>query len=149
MLAAKFAEDLLMKFSYKLSDAIHILAYLEIFKDGDRSSRQIAASIEANPSVVRSLMSNLRTAGLIVTRQGAAGANLAKSPAEINLYDVYQAIDMQRLLHVDPKTNPNCPVGANIQTVLDQVYTAAEQAAFAKLKDTSLADVIAAITARF
>ncbi|GET10685.1 Rrf2 family transcriptional regulator [Ligilactobacillus agilis] len=138
-----------MKFSYKLSDAIHILAYLEIFKDGDRSSRQIAASIEANPSVVRSLMSNLRTAGLIVTRQGAAGANLAKSPAEINLYDVYQAIDMQRLLHVDPKTNPNCPVGANIQTVLDQVYTAAEQAAFAKLKDTSLADVIAAITARF
>ncbi len=149
MLAAKFAEDLLMKFSYKLSDAIHILAYLEIFKDGDRSSRQIAASIEANPSVVRSLMSNLRTAGLIVTRQGAAGANLAKSPAEINLYDVYQAIDMQRLLHIDPKTNPNCPVGANIQTVLDQVYTAAEQAAFAKLKDTSLADVIAAITARF
>ena len=149
MLAAKFAEDLLMKFSYKLSDAIHILAYLEIFKDGDRSSRQIAASIEANPSVVRSLMSSLRTAGLIVTRQGAAGANLAKSPAEINLYDVYQAIDMQRLLHVDPKTNPNCPVGANIQTVLDQVYTAAEQAAFAKLKDTSLADVIAAITARF
>ena len=149
MLAAKFAEDLLMKFSYKLSDAIHILAYLEIFKDGDRSSRQIAASIEANPSVVRSLMSNLRTAGLIVTRQGAAGANLAKSPAEINLYDVYQAIDMQRLLHIDPKTNPNCPVGANIQTVLDQVYTAVEQAAFAKLKDTSLADVIAAITARF
>lgn len=149
MLAAKFAEDLLMKFSYKLSDAIHILAYLEIFKDGDRSSRQIAASIEANPSVVRSLMSNLRTAGLIVTRQGAAGANLAKSPAEINLYDVYQAIDMQRLLHIDPKTNPNCPVGANIQTVLDQVYTAAEQAAFAKLKDTSLADVIAAIKARF
>lgn len=149
MLAAKFAEDLLMKFSYKLSDAIHILAYLEIFKDGDRSSRQIAASIEANPSVVRSLMSNLRTAGLIVTRQGAAGASLAKSPAEINLYDVYQAIDMQRLLHVDPKTNPNCPVGANIQTVLAQVYTAAEQAAFAKLKDTSLADVIAAITARF
>ncbi|MBL1055712.1 Rrf2 family transcriptional regulator [Lactobacillus agilis] len=138
-----------MKFSYKLSDAIHILAYLEIFKDGDRSSRQIAASIEANPSVVRSLMSNLRTAGLIVTRQGAAGASLAKSPAEINLYDVYQAIDMQRLLHIDPKTNPNCPVGANIQTVLDQVYTAAEQAAFAKLKDTSLADVIAAITARF
>ncbi|GET18547.1 Rrf2 family transcriptional regulator [Ligilactobacillus agilis] len=138
-----------MKFSYKLSDAIHILAYLEIFKDGDRSSRQIAASIEANPSVVRSLMSNLRTAGLIVTRQGAAGASLAKSPAEINLYDVYQAIDMQRLLHIDPKTNPNCPVGANIQTVLDQVYTAAEQAAFAKLKDTSLADVIVAITARF
>ena len=138
-----------MKFSYKLSDAIHILAYLEIFKDGDRSSRQIAASIKANPSVVRSLMSNLRTAGLIVTRQGAAGASLAKSPAEINLYDVYQAIDMQRLLHIDPKTNPNCPVGANIQTVLDQVYTAAEQAAFAKLKDTSLADVIAAIKARF
>lgn len=149
MLAAKFAEDLLMKFSYKLSDAIHILAYLEIFKDGDRSSRQIAASIEANPSVVRGLMSNLRTAGLIVTRQGAAGASLTKSPAEINLYDVYQAIDMQRLLHIDPKTNPNCPVGANIQTVLDQVYTAAEQAAFAKLKDTSLADVIAAIKARF
>ena len=94
-----------MKFSHKLSDAIHILAYLDIFKDGDRSSKQIAASIEANPSVVRSLMSDLRRAGLIQSQQGAPNATLAKDPANITLLDVYHALNMNHdLLHIDPYT---------------------------------------------
>ena len=34
-----------MKYSYKLSDAIHLLSYLDIYKDGDLSSKAIANSI--------------------------------------------------------------------------------------------------------
>ncbi|KRM03188.1 hypothetical protein FC60_GL001272 [Limosilactobacillus gastricus DSM 16045] len=49
-----------MKFSYKFSDAIHLLAYLDIYQNGDLSSRRIADSIEANPSVVRNLMRDLK-----------------------------------------------------------------------------------------
>lgn len=138
-----------MKFSYKLSDAVHILAYLEIFKDGDLSSRQIAASIESNPSVVRNLMSKLRLAGLITTKQGAAKTTLAKAPEEISLYDVYRAINMERLLHVDPKTNPDCPIGRNIQSVLDETYNEIEAAAFEKMRLTSLAMIIAKLKQHF
>lgn len=49
-----------MKFSHKLSDAVHLLTYIEIFPDDDLSSRAIARSIVTNPSMVRSLMMDLR-----------------------------------------------------------------------------------------
>lgn len=138
-----------MKFSHKLSDAIHILAYLDIFKDGDRSSKQIAASIEANPSVVRSLMSDLRRAGLIQSQQGAPNATLAKDPANITLLDVYHALNMNHdLLHIDPKTNPNCLVGANIQDTLNEIYAQVQIAAETQLQATTLQDVITGILHR-
>lgn len=68
-----------MKFSHKLSDAVHLLAYIEIFPDDDLSSRAIARSIVTNPSMVRSLMMDLRKAGFLKTKQGSAEPELAKS----------------------------------------------------------------------
>ena len=132
-----------MKYSYKLSDAVHLLSYLHIYQDGDLSSKAIADSIESNPSVVRQLMSDLRTAGLIGTRKGAAEPRLAKKPREINLFDIYQAINMDHdLLHVDPKTNLKCIVGGNIQASLEKYYDQIQAAAFNEMKQISLADVI-------
>ena len=46
------------------------------------------------------------------------------------------------LLAVDPKTNPDCIVGGNIQTVLKQYYQDAQTAAEARLAKTSLQDVV-------
>ena len=72
-----------MKFSHKLSDAVHLLVYIEIFPDDDLSSRAIARSIVTNPSMVRSLMMDLRKAGLLKTKQGSAEPELAKAYAEV------------------------------------------------------------------
>lgn len=138
-----------MKYSYKLSDAVHLLSYLHIYQDGDLSSRAIASSIESNPSVVRQLMSDLRKAGLIATTKGAATPKLAKVPQDISLYDVYQAINMEHdLLHVDPQTNPQCIVGGNIQSTLNDYYAEIQKVAFDKMKEISLADVISDILER-
>ncbi|QNQ82212.1 Rrf2 family transcriptional regulator [Lactobacillus sp. PV037] len=138
-----------MKYSYKLSDAIHLLSYLEIYKDGDLSSKAIARSIESNPTLVRQLMSDLRNAGIIATQKGKAGAKLLKSPKDINIYDIYCAINMDHnLLHVDPKTNPACVVGSNIQDTLNESYQEIEIAAFNKMKQISLSDIIANILAK-
>lgn len=135
-----------MKYSYKLSDAVHILSYLYIYHDGDLSSRAIAQSVESNPSVVRQLMSDLREAGLIETRKGAAAPRLAKQPSEITLRDIYLAINMDHdLLHVDPKTNPQCIVGGNIQSTLDGLYARVQKAAFDEMTTITLADVISDI----
>ncbi|HCU42393.1 transcriptional regulator [Leuconostoc pseudomesenteroides] len=132
-----------MRFSYKLSDAIHILAFLDIYRDGDLSSKMIAASIGANASVVRNLMSELRESGFITTRQGAVTPMLAKSPSEISLYDVYIAISIDHnLLHIDPKTNPDCIVGGNIQQTLNGIYSEIETTAYDRMKSISISDVI-------
>lgn len=138
-----------MKYSYKLSDAIHILSYIYIYRDGDLSSRMIASSIESNPSVVRQLMSDLRKAGLIETHKGAVKPRLSRTPQQITLLDVYQAINMDHdLLHVDPKTNPNCIVGGNIQDTLNTFYSQIQQAAFSQMKNITLQDIIGDILLR-
>ncbi|AFS41184.1 MAG: Rrf2 family transcriptional regulator [Leuconostoc gelidum] len=132
-----------MRVSYKLSDAIHILAYIEIFKQHDLSSKAIAASIGSNASVVRNLMLDLRAANLLTTHQGIAAPELAKSPNDISIYAVYCAINMtHKLLHIDPKTNPNCLVGGHIQDTLNQFYDDIETAAYDQMKTISLAHVI-------
>lgn len=132
-----------MKFSHKLSDAVHLLAYIEIFPDDDLSSRAIARSIVTNPSMVRSLMMDLRKAGLLKTKQGSAEPELAKQPEEISLYDIFAAVDMDHhLLHVDEDTEQKCPVGGNIQGPLAKAYAEVEEAAFAKMREISLQEIV-------
>lgn len=132
-----------MKFSHKLSDAVHLLVYIEIFPDDDLSSRAIARSIVTNPSMVRSLMMDLRKAGLLKTKQGSAEPELAKQPEEISLYDIFAAVDMDHhLLHVDEDTEQKCPVGGNIQGPLAKAYAEVEEAAFAKMREISLQEIV-------
>ncbi|MBF7124703.1 Rrf2 family transcriptional regulator [Pediococcus pentosaceus] len=138
-----------MKYSYKLSDAIHILTYLIIYRDGDLSSKTIADSIESNASTVRNLMSDLRSAGLITTKVGSASPALNARPSEISILDVYKAVDMDHnLLHIDPKTNPQCVVGGSIQDVLDDAYAEIQQSAFQKMDEITIADITEGILQR-
>lgn len=132
-----------MRYSYKFSDAIHLLAYLVVYHDGDRSSKAIANSIEANPSAVRKLMADLRQADLLVTQAGRAQLTLAKAAKTITLLDIYRALQMDHdLLHVDPATNLQCPVGGAIQPVLGGFYQEIQVAAYKRMQAITLADVV-------
>lgn len=74
---------------------------------------------------------------------GVARASLAKPASEISVLDVYRAItSTASLLHVDPKTNPNCVVGANIQNTLEEVYQRVQNAAELEMSQISIQDVI-------
>ncbi|KRN98706.1 Rrf2 family transcriptional regulator [Companilactobacillus kimchiensis] len=132
-----------MKFSNKLSDGVHILAYVDICKDGDLSSAAIASSIESNPSLVRRMMSRLKKAGLLVSQPGVVAPGLSRPASEISLLDVYQAMeDNQNLLHVDEKTNPQCIVGGNIQQTLTKVYQKIQADAEESMAQESLQNII-------
>ena len=113
-----------MKYSIQFSDAIHIIAYIEIYKGTDvLSSEMIARSVETNPANVRKIMSQLKKSGLIITQVGKPNPTLAKRLEEITLLDIYKSIEGNtNLIQVDPKTNPDCIVGANIQDVLNEKY---------------------------
>ena len=88
-------------------------------------------------------MSKLKKAGLLNNQPGVARASLAKPASEISVLDVYRAItSTASLLHVDPKTNPNCVVGANIQNTLEEVYQRVQNAAELEMSQISIQDVI-------
>lgn len=132
-----------MRYSHRLSDAIHILAYIDIYHDSDLSSTAIAASVESNPALVRRLMVALRRAGLLATQQGTATPRLARQPAKISLLDVYQAVEEEgNLLHVDDKTNPKCVVGGNIQETLRVAYDEVQRAAETQMAQITLASLV-------
>ena len=132
-----------MKYSHKLSDAVHIMAYIEICRGQTLSSGEIAKSINSNPSLVRRLMMYLTRSGLLITQKGIAQPPLAKDSAKISLFDIYSAIiDENNLLHVDDKTNPNCVVGGNIQRVLEVEYAKVQIAAETEMKKISLKKIV-------
>ena len=135
-----------MKFSNKLSDGVHILAYIDICKDGDLSSAAIAGSIESNPSLVRRMMSRLSKAGLLVSRPGVVAPKLGRPADEITLLDVYKVMeDNQNLLHIDEKTNPACIVGGNIQETLTGIYDQIQKNAEDSMAQVTLQQIIDSI----
>ena len=112
-----------MKYPTKLSDAVHILAFLALQPGSDLTSSKIAESVHTNPAYVRQLMSALRKAGLLRSVKGHPRPALAKEPDQITLLDVYQAVEGDKpLLHQDTHTNPACGVGVNIQLALRDCY---------------------------
>lgn len=132
-----------MAYSTKLSDAIHILSYIEIFPEEDLSSQAISRSIETNPVVVRRLMSALKQAGLLSAKQGVSKPKLEKASENITLLEIAQAVEPEKQwLHINHKTNPNCMVGSAIQGTLNKYYDEVQLAAEKKLAEITLAQVI-------
>ena len=112
-----------MKYSTRLSDAVHILTLIALNESPTLSSGAIAESIHTNPSYVRQFMAKLKKSGLINSYQGQAVPALSRKAEEITLLEIYKAVEGDKpLLHLDTHTNPLCQVGVNIQLALQEYY---------------------------
>ena len=136
-----------MQIGSKFTIGVHILTAIDYFKDLDRvNSEFLAGSIGVNPVIVRTVISQLREAGIVQTQRGSSGAELAKPLHEITLYDVYKAVGSvdaeEGLFHFHEQPNPECPVGRNIHVVLDQHLAEAQRAMEEKLMSVTLADIL-------
>lgn len=132
-----------MKYSARLSDAVHILAFILENKNEKLTSADIAVSIQTNPSYIRQLMAQLKKADLLITQQGQARPMLGKSPQEITLLMIYRAVEGEKpLLHLDTHTNPACGVGVHIQLSLAEYYQRIQQKAEQEMDAITLADIM-------
>ena len=124
--------------------AVHVLAVLA-YKDGDRAtSAFLAASVNTNPVIIRRLLLVLQRARLVETGKGAgSGSRLSRSPARINLAQVYRAVESNEPF-TSPARKPNdaCPVGHCIRKTLAHVFASAELALEQDLERTTLAGVV-------
>src|SRR4051812_42410357 len=86
-------------------------------------SEALARSVNTNPVVVRRLLLALRDAGLIETIAGKhGGSRLRKSPREISLRDIYDAIEPQPLIRVSQrKAWKHCAVSCHMKKIMDKV----------------------------
>ena len=132
-----------MKYSTKVSDAVHILAFIQLNPVDSLSSNRIAESIRNNPGCVRQLMSALRKAGLLSSIKGHPRPALTKEPSAITLLDVYKAVEGDKpLLHLDTHTNPECGVGIYIQLSLQDYFDQIQKTSEEEMKRITLQDIL-------
>ena len=70
-----------MKYSHRLSDAVHILTYLEIYHGQKISSQDLAASVDANPSLIRSLIAKMVKAGILKPKERSCEEMVISQPS--------------------------------------------------------------------
>lgn len=133
-----------MKITSRFTVAVHILLAIDAFGANYKTTSEfIASSVNANPVVIRRALQSLKAAGLVEVKAGSGGAALTKAPADVTLYDVYQAVDCVEgsLFHFHENPNANCPVGKNIHAVLDRHLADAQTAMERELKGVTLGDL--------
>ena len=132
-----------MKYSTKVSDAVHILAFIQLNPTGSLSSSSIAKSIRTNPGCVRQLMSALRRSGLLSSVQGHTRPSMTRRPSAITLLDIYKAVEGDKpLLHLDTHTNPECGVGIYIQLSLQDYFDQVQRTAENEMRQITLQDIL-------
>ena len=132
-----------MKYSTKVSDAVHIMAYIALSGGCPLSSGKIAESIRTNPGYVRQMMSALRKSGLLSSVKGHPRPALTREPSAIPRLDVYKAVEGENpLLHLDTHTNPECGVGVNIQLALQDYFDQIQQKAEEEMENITLQDIL-------
>ncbi|MBM7645926.1 Rrf2 family protein [Scopulibacillus daqui] len=120
-----------MKISSRFTVAVHILSLLSIDGNSSCTSEWIAGSVNTNPVIIRRVIGKLKKAGLVNVRPGTGGAYLLKDLDEITLLDVYKAVEVVeegQLFQIHDQPNPECPVGRNIESVLQVVLERAQSA---------------------
>ena len=135
-----------MQISSKFTIGVHLLAVIVFLAEGEKvTSNVLAGSIGVNPVIVRGVLSQLKEAGIVNTRQGASGVTLNRPLDQISFYDIYKAVDSVKdegLFRFHEHPSPDCPVGRNIHFAvdgrLDQVQTAMEN----EMKEIKLSDVV-------
>lgn len=134
-----------MQISSRFTVALHIFTCVEVFKDDYKvTSDFLAGSINTNPVIIRKILTQLKTAGLIEVARGTGGITITKPLNEITFYDVYEAIEPIEngdLFHFHENPNPECPVGRNIHALLDQKLQAIQGAMEDEMKRYNVEDL--------
>lgn len=134
-----------MQISSRFTIAVHVLTCINTFeKERKVTSDFLAGSVNVNPVIIRRLLSQLKTAGLITVARGSGGASIAKPPDEMTFLDVYHAVECVdgELFHFHENPNGQCPVGRNIHNVLDGRLLQVQNAMENELRKITLADVV-------
>ncbi|KPM46756.1 Rrf2 family transcriptional regulator [Jiulongibacter sediminis] len=129
----------------RFATALHILTLLADSNEEWISSEWIASSINVNPVVVRRELSVLNEAGLVLSRKGKAGGSaLAKNSSDITLDSIYRAVKNSEVLGKrNEKTNPQCPIGKEINAKLDGLFSSIDDSVIRELQGRTLESFVA------
>jgi Rrf2 family protein len=138
---------MIMAINSRMASAVHILCVVAWFPEEGTTSDAIARSLKTNPVVVRRLLKSMEKEGLVKVRRGRnGGVELARSPQDITLDEVYRAVESEdSIFSLRDTVNERCPVARGVLGLLPPVFAAANSAVEASLNRTTLASLMTSI----
>jgi len=108
------------------------------------TSAQLAEGLNANPTAVRAMVSQLVKAGLVESFKGkTGGVRLKKSPEKISLKDIYVAVTEESPVFCSRSEIPHrCKVTRNMESVFTEISQSSEKALLKHLSGTSLSQIM-------
>lgn len=127
----------------QFSMAVHVLSMLACSDGENIKSDRLAKSVNTNAVVIRRVLGQLSQADLIVSQTGAnGGSRLAKCPKEIDLAEVYRAVNCGQVFALHTKgANKDCPVGRSMEAILCGLQKEIDRGIEEKLSAYSLQDI--------
>ena len=133
-----------MSTSSRFAVAVHILTLMAWAGDEPLKSETVARSVNTNAVVIRRLLCQLARAKLVTSQTGAGGGSkLARKPNRITLLEVYRAVEDGNLFALHrQRPSRHCPIGMNIETVLEDVLEQVSGAVEKVLAKITVEDVL-------
>ncbi len=132
-------------FSRTVEYALRAMVYLASQGQGPQSTSAIARATQVPPAYLAKVLQSLGRSGLVVSQRGLrGGVALARSPAELRILEVVNAVEPLRRIRTCPlglagHGSRLCPLHGRMDAAVAQVESA--------LQATSLAEILAEPTA--
>jgi Rrf2 family protein len=131
----------------QFSVAVHLLGLLAAAEPGQvLDSVALAVGPATNPAHVRRVLGHLRADGMVRSQQGAHGGwSLARGPADIDLAQVWLAVNGEDPLLAVHSPDAECPLGALLESTLRRLDRRALALLLEELGALSVADIVAGV----
>jgi Rrf2 family protein len=131
-----------MQITRQADYAVRAVLYLALLGEDKRAATsQIAQRQQIPPSFLAKIVSQLSVAGLLRTSRGArGGVSLARSPEEISLLEVVEAIDGPILLNECVSQNGACVFGDDCP--MRPIWCEAQSELVSRLRSTNFSAFI-------
>lgn len=123
--------------------AVHALVYLN-HKKKMISSDELAKNVCTHPARIRKVMSKLKKAGLLTTKEGAEGGYSFSLDAEkVNLRMVDEALGEPMIAASWHSGNSDmeCLIASGMASVMDGIYAELDSVCRRQLEKTTIADI--------
>lgn len=141
----KEKEDI-MHISTKCSIAIHCLIFIYEYGDTKKvTSETLSLSTGINPVTIRNILSSLKKEGILSIKFGTGGAMICCPLNEITLYRICKTIEpnfVSKLIGIHMSPSSLCPIGRNINNVLDNSYQKIKNDLCDSLRNITMEDII-------
>lgn len=123
--------------------AVHAVVYLNRHQTLV-SSEVLAQNVCTNSARIRKVLSKLKRAGLIATKEGAVGGyHFVSDPKQVTLLDIFDALGEPMIAQTWRSGNPDmdCMIASGMASVMDALYGELDGCCRKHLSGVSIQDV--------